>query len=170
MTADELAGQVGRHAGDELTEALGKIKHCAEQLDEAQIWLRPQGLLNSVGNLLLHLDGNLTQWIVCGIGGAEDRRDRPAEFAAAGQVLKHDLIERLEAAVAQARAALDRLSSDELLRVRRIQGFEVTGLAAIFHSIPHFRGHTQEIIHLTRSMLGDKYRIQWQPATPEQGA
>ena len=170
MTADELAVHVGRQAGDELADALTKIKHCVDQLDEAQIWLRPQASLNSVGNLLLHLDGNLTQWIVCGIGGAEDQRDRPAEFAASGSVPKNDLIQRLDAAVANARAAMDRLSGDELLRVRRIQGFEVTGLAAIFHSIPHFRGHTQEIVHMTRLLLGDKYRIQWQPATPEQGA
>jgi hypothetical protein len=54
--------------------------------------------------------------------------------------------------------------------VRRIQGSEISGMEAIFNSIPHFRGHTQEIIHLTRALLGDRYRVAWAPLTPEQGA
>ena len=66
MTADELTKHVTDEAARELNDALGKIVHCLDQLDEAQIWSRPQALMNSIGNLLLHLDGNLTQWIVCG--------------------------------------------------------------------------------------------------------
>ena len=170
MTTDELVIQVGKEAAHELSDALGKIKHCVDQLDDARVWSRPHPSTNSIGNLLLHLEGNLTQWIVCGIGGAEDHRNRPAEFAEQGPIPKSNLIRRLEIAVANARAAFERLSGDELMRVRRIQGFDVTGLAAVFHSVPHFRGHTQEIVHLTRMILGDEYRIQWQPMTNEQGA
>ena len=102
MTTDELATQFGKEAAVELNDALGKIKHCLDQLDDAQIWSRPQASLNSIGNLLLHLEGNLTQWIVGGIGGAEDHRDRPAEFAERGPIPKSNLIRRLEAAVAHA--------------------------------------------------------------------
>ena len=61
-------------------------------------------------------------------------------------------------------------SARQLLEVRPIQGWAVTGLAAIFDSVSHFRGHTQEIVHMTRVQLGDGYRLQWQPLTPEQGA
>jgi hypothetical protein len=170
MTADELAKHVAEEAARELSDALGKIAHCVDQLHDAQIWSRPDPALNSIGNLLLHLTGNLTQWIVCGIGGAADHRHRAAEFAERGPIPRGDLTRRLEAAVAGASAALKRSSASELTRVRLIQGFDVTGLAAIFHSIPHFRGHTQEIVHMTRRILGDKYRVQWRPATPEQGA
>jgi hypothetical protein len=170
MTANELASQVAIEATQELREALNKIKHCIDQLDDAQIWSRPQPSLNSIGNLMLHLGGNLTQWIVCGIGGAEDRRNRPAEFAEQSAIAKNELVQRLEVAVAKAGAAMTRENADGLTKIRRIQGFEVTGLGAIFHSIPHFRGHTQEIIHMTRMILGDKYQMQWQPSTPEQGA
>jgi len=53
---------------------------------------------------------------------------------------------------------------------RRIQGFNVTGLAALFDSVPHFRGHTQEIVHMTRMQLGDAYKFAWTPTTPEHGA
>jgi hypothetical protein len=168
VTADELAAEVGMRAAEELADALAKIKHCLAQLDDAAIWSRPAGL-NSIGNLLLHLEGNLTQWITSGLGGAADRRNRPAEFAERGPIPADALLRRLDAAVAQASVALAGLSAAELTRVRRIQGFDVTGLAAIFHSVPHFRGHAQEIIHITRTLLGDRYRSHWQPATPEQG-
>jgi hypothetical protein len=126
--------------------------------------------MNSIGNLMLHLAGNLGQWIVAGIGGKPDVRNRPAEFAARGPMAKTQLLQLLEQAVEESRAALTKASAAELLRVRRIQGSEISGMEAIFNSIPHFRGHTQEIIHLTRALLGDRYRVAWAPLTPEQGA
>jgi hypothetical protein len=76
----------------------------------------------------------------------------------------------LDAVVGDAKQVLGRLTARDMLEVRRIQGFDVTGLAAIFSSVPHFRGHTQEVIHMTRSHLGDAYQFAWTPATPVQGA
>jgi hypothetical protein len=80
------------------------------------------------------------------------------------------LLRRLDAVTAEAVAVLGRLTARQLLDARRIQGFDVTGLAALFDSVPHFRGHTQEIVHMTRLQLGDAYQFAWTPATPEQGA
>jgi hypothetical protein len=170
MTADELAAAVARQAGDELSSALDKIKHCLGQLSDEQVWWRPRPSLNSIGNLVLHLCGNVRQWLVAGLGGAADVRNRPAEFAERGPVPRAELLRRLEVVVDEARAALARQTARQLLEVRPIQGWEVTGLAAIFDSVPHFRGHTQEIVHMTRVQLGDAYRLHWQPLTPEQGA
>jgi len=170
MTADELAAAVGREAANELASALAKIKHCLGQLTDEQVWWRSRPSLNSIGNLILHLCGNLRQWIVAGLGGAVDSRDRPAEFSEPGPNPKEELLRRLEAVVDEARAALARQTARPLLEARRIQDFDVTGLAAIFDSVPHFRGHTQEIVSLTRLQLGDAYRFAWAPTTPEQGA
>src|SRR5262249_2118109 len=103
-------------------------------------------------------------------GGAIDLRDRPAEFAERDPILKADLLHKLEMVVGEAKEVLGKMTARQLLKVRRIQGFDVTGLAAIFDSVPHFRGHTQEIIHMTRLQLGDAYQFAWKPATPEQGA
>jgi hypothetical protein len=170
MTADELAGAVGSEAAAEMTHAVDRIKHCLNQLSDEQVWRRSRPELNSIGNLILHLCGNVRQWIVSGIGGAADVRDRPAEFAQHSPVPKGELVRRLDAAVADARAVLRQVTASQLLATRRIQGFDVTGMAAVFNSVPHFRGHTQEIIHMTRLQLGDAYRFAWTPATPEQGA
>jgi uncharacterized damage-inducible protein DinB len=170
MTADDFAAAVMEESARELEEALGRIEHCLAQLSEEQVWWDPREGLNSIANLLLHLAGNLRQWIVAGLGGAEDHRDRPAEFAARGSLSKAELLGRLRETVAESCRVLRGQSAAELLRVRRIQGFDVTGLTALLHTVPHFRGHTQEIIHRTRFQLGPAYRMAWQPATAEQGA
>ena len=170
MTADELAAAVGAAAAHELESALDRIKHCLGQLGDEQVWQRSQPSLNSIGNLILHLCGNLRQWIVAGVGGAPDVRNRPAEFAERGPISKEELLCSLEAVVEEAKRVLVGVNARQLTEVRRIQGFDVTGVATVFDSVPHFRGHTQEIVHMTRLQLGDAYQFAWTPTTPEQGA
>lgn len=126
--------------------------------------------MNSVGNLLLHLGGNLRQWIVSGVGGVADARDRPAEFAERGPIPGQELIRRLDATVAEADAALAALDGSRLLEPRRIQGFDETVLSAIWRSLEHLSGHAQEIVCITRVQLGERYRFAWAPTAPEQGA
>ena len=147
-----------------------RITHCLGQLDDAQVWWRARPALNSIGNLVLHLCGNLRQWLVSGVGGAADVRDRPAEFAEQGPIPKEELLRRLGAVVRAADNALSRVEDSRLLEARRIQGFDETVLSAIFDSLAHLAGHTQEIVFVTRLQLGDAYRFAWAPATPEQGA
>jgi uncharacterized damage-inducible protein DinB len=161
-TTEPLASAVTAAAAQELTEALDRIRHCLDQLTDEQIWHRPGAGQNSIANLLLHLSGNLRQWIVVGLGGGEDRRNRPAEFADESGRPKQEVLAELERTVQEACQALSRQSTAELTRVRRIQGREVSGLTAIFNSIPHFRGHAQEIVFRTRLLLGTGYKF----ATP----
>jgi hypothetical protein len=166
----DLERAAGRELAHEMTQALERIRHCLDQLTDEQVWRRPAEGMNSVGNLLLHLNGNVRQWIVSGLGGSPDNRDRSAEFTACGPIPKRELCDTLSATVAEAKAVLAARSAADWLRVRRIQGFEVTGLGAAINSVAHFRGHTQEIVHMTRTLLGDRYRFAWTPTTPEQGA
>jgi hypothetical protein len=168
--ADEVARAVAEAANQELDEALSRIEHCLRQLSDQQIWSRAQPELNSVGNLLLHLSGNMRQWLVAGLRGSEDQRNRPAEFSEQGPLPRERVLGGLRETVREAQAAMRTLTAVELLRVRRIQGFEITPLTAIFGSVPHFRGHTQEIIRMSREMLGDNYKFAWQPESKEQGA
>lgn len=169
-TTQELAAAVIGETTNCLDSCVAKIKHCLGQLTDEQVWWRPQEQLNSIGNLILHLSGNVRQWIVAGIGGAADVRDRPREFSEREMIPREELLGRLNAVVSAATAALAKMTAEELLRVRRIQGFEVSGLGAIFDSVPHFKGHTQEIICLTRMQLGERYRFEWIPKTTEEGA
>jgi uncharacterized damage-inducible protein DinB len=165
-----LAATVGRELAEELASAMSRIRHCVDQLSDEQLWQRTSEERNSIGNLLLHLAGNVRQWIISGVGGTPDRRNRPAEFAHRDFVPKAQLLTALQTTLDEASAVLQSTTTEDWLRARRVQSFDVTGLAAAISSVAHFRGHTQEIIHMTRDFLGERYRFAFVPKTPEQGA
>jgi Protein of unknown function (DUF1572) len=153
-----------------LSEFVKKIKHCLAQLNDEQVWWRPHESMNSIANIVLHLCGNLRQWIISGVGGEPDIRDRPKEFSERSAISKAELIRRLDEIAGQADTVLATLPDTQLLQRRRIQGFDETALSAIFDSLSHFRGHMQEIVYISRLQLGDAYKFEWVPASKEQGA
>jgi actin-like ATPase involved in cell morphogenesis len=105
----------------------------------------------------------MTQWILSGVGGELDNRDRESEFAATSGLTQSELLERLESVIGRVRQVIEDTPTDQLLANRTVQGFEVTGMGAIVHSVTHFVGHTHQIIQLTRLQLGDAYRFAWSP-------
>jgi len=124
--------------------------------------------MNSIANLLIHLSGNLCQWIISGIGGAADIRNRPAEFTDRSRRSARELLAILRDTVRESDKVLSPLRAGDLAQPRRIQGFDETVVSAALHSIAHFRGHSQEIIHLTRTQLGSSYRYDFIPKGEEQ--
>ncbi len=166
--AQEVAERVTAEARESLKEGLQKIEHCLAQLSDEQVWWRPRPEMNSIANLMLHLSGNVRQWIISGIGGAKDVRNRPGEFADQSRRQKKELLATLKSTVDEADVVLSDLSAAQLLSSKRIQGFDTTVMGAIFGCVPHFRGHVQEIIHMTREQLGEKYRFDFVPQGPEQ--
>jgi len=156
--AAALARGVGREFRRRLAEEyVPRIRRCAEIVTPARCWLRPGPTGNSIGNLLLHLEGNVRQWILVGLGGREDRRDRAAEFSAngAGAPPIPDLLDRLEATVREACEVVDRLGPDDLLAERTIQKtFRETGLSAALHVLEHFSGHAGQIYAWTKQLSG----------------
>jgi uncharacterized damage-inducible protein DinB len=137
-----------------LTDYLPKIERCLERLTNAQVWWRANEQSNSVGNLLLHLEGNVRQWIVCGIGGAPDQRVRDREFAERDTLPREQLLSALRATLEEACGVLARLDPSTLLERRRFQELDVTMLAAVFHVVEHFSMHTGQIILLTKQLTG----------------
>ena len=131
---------------------LPKIERCLSLLSDEQIWWRANSQSNSIGNLLLHLSGNVRQWIVAGLGGAEDARDRDAEFAQRDIISRDDLLGRLRQTLAEADAALAALNPDRLLERFKIQGLEVTALYAMLHVVEHFSMHTGQIIMMSKAL------------------
>jgi hypothetical protein len=145
-----------------------KLVHCLTQLEDHQVWWRPQDSLNSIGNVILHLCGNMRQWIVSGVGGTPDVRDRPGEFADRSLLQRDELLRRLREVVAESDAVLAAVDERALLQPRTIQGFRETVLSAVFDCLAHLNGHTQEVVYITRTQMGDAYKFAWVP-TPEQG-
>ena len=148
-TGQEFIARSRYHLGEDF---LPKIERCLELLNDEQIWWRPNAESNSIGNLLLHLSGNARQWIVCGVGGASDARDRDAEFAQREMITRDQLVTLVRTTLADVDTALARFDPDKLLEKKNIQGLEVTVLEAILHVVEHFSMHTGQIILLTKMM------------------
>ena len=133
---------------------LPRISRCLTQLSPQQIWWRPNPASNSVGNLVLHLTGNVRQWIVAGLGGAADVRVRDKEFAERGPIPKQALLKGLEQTVLESSRIVRRLTAADLGKIYRIQGYRVTGLEASYHVAEHFSHHAGQIILLTKLLRG----------------
>jgi uncharacterized damage-inducible protein DinB len=149
-------------------QSMAKMEHCLTQLSDEQLWWRPREEMNSIANLLLHLAGNLRQWLLAGVGGKPDVRNRPAEFTDRSRRSKQQVANILRETLAEVDALLERLTPQQLLEKRRIQGYDETVLGALLHTVTHFQGHVQEIIHMTRAQLGDTYRVEFVPQNEEQ--
>ncbi len=133
---------------------LPRITTCLEQLSPEQIWWRPNEASNSVGNLVLHLTGNVRQWIISGLGGTPDVRQRDLEFSERGPVPRRVLVSRLDKTVKEACDVLGKLSPEDMARVHTIQKYRVTGVEAAFHVAEHFSHHAGQIILLTKMVTG----------------
>ena len=135
-----------------LGDYLPKIERCLEKLTDDQIWWRANEESNSIGNLILHLCGNVRQWIICGVGGQPDNRNRDAEFAQRGVIARDELLTLLRSTLAEVDTTLRTFDPSQLLEHRKIQGNDVELLYAIFHVTEHFSMHTGQIILLTKQL------------------
>ena len=131
-----------------------RLRTAVEPLGLQQIWWRPNPASNSIGNLVLHLNGNVWQWLVASFNRLTDERDRPAEFSATGDLTAADLLARLGQTIDEAAKVLNRLSADELLDTWHIQGYTVSGLAAVYQVVEHFGLHYGQIVYITKMQEG----------------
>jgi uncharacterized damage-inducible protein DinB len=141
---------------------LPKITSATNALGDAGLWWRANENSNSAGNLLLHLHGNLTQWIIGGVGGRAYARQRDAEFAARSGATAHELLEQLTTTVHSACQIIAAQTEASLLERRQIQRYDVTVLDAIYHVVEHFSMHTGQIILLAKMRTGRDLRL-WMP-------
>jgi uncharacterized damage-inducible protein DinB len=136
-----------------------KIERCLAVLPAAALWRRDDPTENSVGNLLLHLSGNVRQWIVSGIGGAPDARRRSAEFDAREGEDAATLMARLRATLDDADAVLASLDAPQLSEPVTIQGRNVTVLDAVYDVVEHFSMHTGQIVLLAKRYAPGRVRF-----------
>lgn len=133
-----------------------KLRHCVNALPPGTVWARPNDGSNSIGNLLVHLAGNVTEWILGGVGGQTISRYRAGEFAQKEGRDGPALLDDLEAVLLKADSVLAGLSEKNLERSITIQGRETTVVGAIYHVVEHFAMHTGQIVLLTKIYAPDK--------------
>jgi uncharacterized damage-inducible protein DinB len=136
-----------------------KLRHCVNALPRESVWARPNETSNSIGNLLVHLTGNVTEWILGGVGGRSIKRNRTGEFAQTDGADADTLLDDLEAVLREADSVLAGLTGRDLERSIVIQGRETTVLGAIYHVVEHFAMHTGQIVLLTKIHAPGKIRF-----------
>lgn len=137
-----------------LEESLPKIRTCLGELSPEDVWWRPNGVSNSIGNLVLHLCGNVGQYVLSGLGGAADHRERSKEFSERGPLPRAELLSLLERTMAEAGQVIDRIDAATLLKKRVVQGFDYDGLGILIHVVEHFSYHTGQIAYAVKARKG----------------
>ena len=133
-----------------LEQMCGRVESCVALLTPEQVWTRGGESQNAIGNLLLHLAGNVRQWILTGIGGMPATRNRDSEFAARGGATPEQMTRALREAVGAAVRTIQTLPVERLTERTLIQGHDVTLLEAIYNVVEHFSEHAGQIIVLTK--------------------
>jgi len=129
-----------------------RLRACVELLTDEQLSWRPNENSNSIANLMLHLSGNVRQWLLVSFNKEEDRRQRSAEFAERSQLSASTLIAQLGATMDETSALLARLTPADLVARYEIQGYHVTGLDAIYHVVEHFGMHYGQIAYIAKAL------------------
>ena len=133
-----------------LQENTPRIEKCLAQISEEEVQQKPNSSTNSIANLILHLCGNITQYINSSLANQPDNRHRDLEFSSSNNLSKKELLTKMEDTVASAISVLENISESELLRKRSVQGFELSGIGIIIHVVEHFSYHTGQIATQTK--------------------
>jgi uncharacterized damage-inducible protein DinB len=151
---DALQRQFLDYSIDKLREYTGRIETCLGMLNEEQVWARRAENENAAGNLVLHLCGNVRQWIVSAVGARPDVRERDREFSARGGVSIAALTECLRTTVEEAAGVLRAVTAERMAERLVIQGYKVSVMEAIYHVVEHFSMHTGQIMFATKLLTG----------------
>lgn len=134
-----------------IEESIPRIKQCLEKLSEEQVWYKVNSNTNAVGNLVLHLCGNVRQWIMHGLGGQKDIRERDLEFSLKGNLSKAQLLNKLDVLAIDLELVLEQLVDHNLLERKTVQKhFHESGVSILFHVTEHFSYHTGQITYFTK--------------------
>ena len=145
--AQLLKDSFKRHVQD---ESLPRIERCVELLTIEEIWERFNAETPSIGNLIIHLCGNVRQWIIATLGGELDHRDRDSEFNERGPISKDELLNRIRNTVREAVTVVQNAPPEALQQQHTVQGFQENGVDILVHVTEHFSYHTGQITLATK--------------------
>lgn len=142
---DKLAEELVKNALHRMDESTRMILKSLNDISEEEFWKKPNESLNSIGNLILHLCGNITQYIISSLGEIEDLRNRDIEFSVVNTADKKEVLNQLVHTVDTAKRVIFDTSVSQFLKVRSVQGFTFSGVGVIIHAVEHYSYHTGQI-------------------------
>jgi uncharacterized damage-inducible protein DinB len=155
VTTDIARHFIAQSRGFLRADYLPKIERSVEVLSDEDVWWRANEASNSIGNLLLHLEGSTRAWIIGVAGGLHNPRNRQQEFDEREHVPRAELMSRLKQTLTEVDEVLARLDVEVLAERRQAGSEEVTVLWAVYHAVEHFSMHTGQIIMLAKMRSED---------------
>lgn len=133
-------------------ESFPRIRQCLEELSQDQIWFKPNKNSNSIGNLILHVCGNIRQYVMSGIDGQSDVRQRSLEFSEKGPLCTKELYSLISRLLNDVDPVLSSIKSEDLVKMKQVQGFNMSVVSIIIHITEHLSYHTGQIAYATKQM------------------
>jgi uncharacterized damage-inducible protein DinB len=155
LMVQEFTRELTQNSLLRIDENTQKLTSCLNELEEADVWKRPNSHSNSVGNIILHLCGNMRQYAISSLGNMKDVRERDKEFSTDGGYSRSELLDKLRNTLEEAKSIIQSTTETELLRKRKVQGYMHSGIGIIIHVTEHYSYHTGQIIFWTK-LLKDK--------------
>lgn len=152
----EWSAEIRSQALYRLDESSRMAFKCLEGFTDEEIWRRLNAASNSVGNLILHLCGNMSQYIIASLGESQDIRDRELEFSCTSGYSGKQLAKMLQDTLEKVKAIIEQCTAEKLLKVRKVQGFELTGVGIIIHDVEHYSYHVGQIVFWSK-ILKEKH-------------
>lgn len=140
-----LVEEIVENALYRMDESTRMIKKSLVEISEDEVWHKPNPSLNSIANLMLHLCGNISQYVISSLGETEDKRNRDDEFSVTGGLTKDELFTKLESVVDDAKRVIFNVTPNQLVKMRSVQGFSFSGVGIILHAVEHYSYHTGQI-------------------------
>ena len=167
---NEAARVFLQYSRERFARELERIHLCFDQIEEDEVWWHPAEGCNSIGNIIIHLCGNIGQWMTSVARGHADTRDRHREFDDQQNMTKAELLSLIDGTVEMALSAIQDTDVAKLTESLVIQAFHASFLTAIYETERHFSEHVGQIAYITKLRRGKSFRPLWVPDTPPQGA
>lgn len=151
-----LQKELVKNASYRLDESLRMIEIALQKIDEEQLWLRPNDSLNSIGSLMLHLCGNMTQYGISSLRNTKDKRNRDMEFSTSQGYTKPELLKKLRDTVFRVKSTFESVSLERLVQEKNVQGFKFSGVGNIIHVVEHFSFHTGQIAFWVKQLNNEQ--------------
>ena len=135
-----------------VTDYANQIRACVAELNDEQIWWRPNPTSNSIGNLVLHLCGNLSHFIVKGVGGRAYERNRSSEFSEQGPIPKDELLARFKSVIDSVGEVFGELTLERLTQQNDQTEMKATNYHLVMYMTMHFALHTGQVIYITKML------------------
>lgn len=149
-TENQIANEIVKNAIYRIDVSSRMINISLEKLSEEDLWKKPNGVSNSIGNLLLHLSGNIKQYAIASLTDKEDLRERDKEFSTQFGSGKEKLANEFFQVLDKAKYVIENISTENLLKIRKVQAYTLSGIGIIMHVVEHLSYHTGQIAYWTK--------------------